>query len=41
MSVIKVAQRVGVPLADIGEALEALPQDRAPTAVEWRRLSSK
>jgi MerR family redox-sensitive transcriptional activator SoxR len=41
VSVIKVAQRVGVPLAEIQEALKALPQNRAPTAAEWRRLSSK
>ena len=41
VSVIKVAQRVGVPLADVHEALKALPQNRAPTAAEWRRLSSK
>jgi MerR family redox-sensitive transcriptional activator SoxR len=41
VSVIKLAQRVGVPLADIHEALKSLPQNRAPTAAEWRRLSSK
>jgi MerR family redox-sensitive transcriptional activator SoxR len=41
VSVIKVAQRVGVPLASIREALKCLPQDRAPTAAEWRRLSSR
>jgi MerR family redox-sensitive transcriptional activator SoxR len=41
VSVIKVAQRVGVPLAEIREALKVLPQNRAPTAAEWRRLSSK
>ena len=41
VSVIKVAQRVGVPLADIRDALKALPQNRAPSAAEWRRLSSK
>jgi MerR family redox-sensitive transcriptional activator SoxR len=41
VSVIKVAQRVGVPLADVREALKALPQNRAPSAAEWRRLSSK
>ena len=41
VSVIKVAQGVGVPLADIREALKALPQNRAPSAAEWRRLSSK
>jgi MerR family redox-sensitive transcriptional activator SoxR len=41
VSIIKVAQRVGVPLASIHEALNTLPEDRAPTAAEWRRLSSK
>ncbi|HWM43644.1 MAG TPA: redox-sensitive transcriptional activator SoxR [Burkholderiales bacterium] len=41
VSVIKVAQRVGVPLADIHAALKFLPQNRAPTAAEWRRLSSR
>ena len=32
---------MGVPLADLHEALKALPQNRAPTTGEWRRLSSK
>ena len=41
IAVIKAAQRVGVPLAEIHEALKALPADRAPTAGEWRRLSSR
>ena len=41
VSVIKVAQRVGVPLASIREALRALPESRAPTAAEWRRLSAQ
>lgn len=41
VAVIKAAQRVGVPLAEIGEALKALPQNRAPSVAEWRRLSSK
>jgi len=41
VAVIKAAQRVGVPLASIHEALKALPPDRAPTVTEWRRLSSK
>jgi MerR family transcriptional regulator, redox-sensitive transcriptional activator SoxR len=41
VSVIKVAQRVGVPLTEVRQALEGLPQNRAPTAAEWRRLSSK
>ena len=41
IAVIKAAQRVGVPLAEIHEALKALSADRAPTAAEWRRLSSR
>jgi MerR family redox-sensitive transcriptional activator SoxR len=41
VSVIKVAQRVGIPLAEIGEALTALPQGRTPTAADWRQMSAK
>ena len=36
---IKVAQRMGIPLAEIAEALHALPEERTPTAADWRRLS--
>ena len=39
VAVIKVAQRVGVPLAAIAEALRALPAERTPTVADWRRLS--
>ena len=41
IAVIKVAQRTGIPLAEIGEALAALPEGRTPTAADWRRLSAK
>lgn len=41
VSVIKVAQRVGVPLAEIREALKVLPSGRSPTVAEWRKLSSR
>ena len=41
VAVIKVAQRVGVPLAAIGEALDALPDGRTPTAEDWARLSAR
>ena len=34
------AQRVGLTLAEIAEALSKLPQDRAPTGREWSRLST-
>ncbi|MET1080166.1 MAG: redox-sensitive transcriptional activator SoxR [Pseudomonas sp.] len=39
LAVIKVAQRVGIPLAAIAEALQALPAERTPTAQDWQRLS--
>ena len=39
VAVIKVAQRLGVPLAEIGQALATLPDGHAPTARDWARLS--
>jgi MerR family redox-sensitive transcriptional activator SoxR len=36
---IRSAQRVGLRLEEIEEALEALPSDRAPTKADWARLS--
>lgn len=36
---IRVSQRVGVPLADIREALAGLPEGRTPTKKDWERLS--
>jgi MerR family redox-sensitive transcriptional activator SoxR len=41
VAVIKVAQRVGIPLTSIREALAALPKGRSPTAEDWRRLSKQ
>jgi MerR family redox-sensitive transcriptional activator SoxR len=41
VAVIKVAQRTGVPLATIRQALGALPTDRAPTAADWNKLSAR
>ncbi|MGN8021621.1 redox-sensitive transcriptional activator SoxR [Phyllobacterium sp. 22229] len=40
VAIIKVAQRTGIPLASIAEALSTLPQERAPTSADWRRLSA-
>ncbi len=40
VSFIRVSQRVGVPLADIRTALDALPEGRTPTKRDWARLSS-
>ncbi|MBN8951774.1 MULTISPECIES: redox-sensitive transcriptional activator SoxR [unclassified Rhizobium] len=39
VAIIKVAQRVGIPLAEVQAALGALPQGRTPTASDWKVLS--
>ena len=41
VALIKVAQRLGIPLAAIREAFAALPDDRAPNAADWRRMSAR
>ncbi|BCW08082.1 redox-sensitive transcriptional activator SoxR [Arthrobacter sp. NtRootA1] len=38
---IKTSQRVGLPLKDIREALDSLPDGRTPTKRDWTRLSSR
>jgi len=40
VAVIKAAQRVGIPLAEIERALSSLPDGRVPNAVDWARLSA-
>jgi MerR family redox-sensitive transcriptional activator SoxR len=40
IATIKVAQRAGIPLATIAQALTSLPEERAPTIEDWRRLST-
>lgn len=40
VAVIKTAQRMGIPLAEIHRALASLPAGRAPTAADWARLSA-
>jgi MerR family transcriptional regulator, redox-sensitive transcriptional activator SoxR len=39
VAVIKAAQRIGIPLAEIAATLSTLPDRRTPTAADWRRLS--
>lgn len=39
VAIIKVAQRVGIPLAEIQAAFDMLPQGRTPTASDWKALS--
>lgn len=41
VAVIKVAQRTGIPLAEIREALATLPEKRTPTSADWKRLSAR
>jgi len=41
VAIIKVAQRTGIPLAEIGNALSGLPINRAPTTQDWEKLSSR
>jgi MerR family transcriptional regulator, redox-sensitive transcriptional activator SoxR len=40
VAVIKVAQRIGMPLDVIRDALATLPRGRSPTVADWRRLSA-
>ncbi len=40
LGIIKVAQRVGIPLSEIQTAFETLPQSRTPTVEDWQRLST-
>ena len=39
VSFIRIAQRMGLSLEEIGEALAVLPADRAPTKAEWAKIS--
>ena len=41
IAVIRVAQRTGMPLAEIRDALARLPNERTPTAGDWRSLSNR
>ncbi|WP_018547655.1 redox-sensitive transcriptional activator SoxR [Streptomyces sp. LaPpAH-108] len=41
ISVIRVAQRMGIPLSTVREALAELPEERTPTREDWARLSRR
>ncbi len=41
IAIIKVAQKTGIPLAQIREALSTLPQGRAATKEEWSRMAAR
>lgn len=41
VAVIRVAQRLGIPLASIKEAMSALPRGRSASAKDWSKLSQR
>lgn len=41
VSVIKFAQELGIPLAEIGAALSSLPDARTPNRGDWKAISAK
>lgn len=41
IAVIKVAQGLGIPLAEIDKALATLPDKRTPNAADWGKLSAR
>ena len=41
VSLVKVAQRLGIPLGAVKDALDALPKGRTPTESDWRKLSAR
>ncbi|MFP3395842.1 redox-sensitive transcriptional activator SoxR [Brevibacterium sp. H602] len=41
VSVIQVAKRMGIPLAEVAEVFEDLPADRMPGKTDWRRISER
>jgi MerR family redox-sensitive transcriptional activator SoxR len=41
VALIRVAQRVGIPLADVRAALAQLPEGRTPTRSDWACLSRR
>ena len=38
---IQVAQRIGLSLGEVGEALASLPSGRTPTRDDWNKLASR
>jgi MerR family redox-sensitive transcriptional activator SoxR len=41
VAIIKVAQRLGLPLAMIKQTIDSLPGGRTPTAKDWKQLSGE
>ncbi|WP_312982138.1 redox-sensitive transcriptional activator SoxR [Atlantibacter sp.] len=41
VAIIKIAQRIGIPLATINQALSVLPEGHSISPKEWQQLSSR
>lgn len=41
VAVIRIAQQIGIPLSEIAEALKSLPEERTPTAEDWKVMSEQ
>lgn len=41
VALIRVAQRVGIPLADVAAVLDLLPDGRTPNRKDWQRISTR
>ena len=41
IAIVRVAQRAGIPLSEIREALDGLPSNRAVSARDWTALSKR
>lgn len=41
VALIRIAQRVGIPLADVSAALAELPDGRTPNRSDWQRMSQR
>lgn len=41
VALVRIGQRVGIPLAEIAEVLGELPDGRTPTRADWQELSAR
>lgn len=41
VALVRIAQRVGIPLAEVKAALAELPDERTPNRQDWQRLSRR
>ncbi|MCX5497354.1 redox-sensitive transcriptional activator SoxR [Kaistia dalseonensis] len=41
VSIIRIAQELGISLAEVGAAFEQLPKDRSPSREDWELMSSR